>query len=143
MKNTLRLLASSLIVMLTMFAFLAAPASAAVKCPDEANPGKGIYCCGKTQTSVDFNCESNKNDTTGSLTITSLIVTIINFLAIGVGIAVVGGIVWGSLWYTTANGNAGQAQQGISIIINSVIGLVLFLFMWAMINFLVPGGVFN
>lgn len=97
--------------------------------------------CGNVETSVNFNCKTS--DKAGENTITALLLTVINFMAIGVGIAVVGGIVWGSLWYITANGNASQAQQGITIIFNSVAGLVLFIFMWALVNFLVPGGVFK
>lgn len=64
-------------------------------------------------------------------------------LSAGVGIAVVGGIVWGGIIYTTAQGNASQTQKGISVIVNAVIGLFLFLFMFAIINFLVPGGLFS
>lgn len=58
-----------------------------------------------------------------------------------VGIAVVGGITWGGILYTTSNGNASKAQQGITTIVNSVIGLLLFIFLFALANFLVPGGV--
>lgn len=96
--------------------------------------------CGQVETSIDFGC---KPTDTGANTVTSLLLTIINFLAIGVGIAVVGGIVFGALQYTSANGNASQAQQGITIITNAVIGLVLFILMYAIINFLVPGGLFT
>jgi len=104
------------------------------------NKSKGVYCCGGTQTSIDFNCKTNE---AGNLSITSVLLTVINFLAIGVGIAVVGGIVYGAVRYITSDGNAAQAQQGISIIVNSVIGLLLFIFMYAIINFLVPGGLFT
>ena len=96
--------------------------------------------CGQVETSIDFNC---KPTDTGANTVTSLLLTIINFLAIGVGIAVVGGIVFGALRYTSAYGNAAQAQQGITVIVNAVIGLVLFILMYAILNFLVPGGVFT
>ena len=129
----------SVFALLSLGVLFAVPASAAECKP---NPSKSVYCCGDAATSIDFKCPTPTKDNP-EVTITQLVVTVINFLAIGVGIAVVGGIVWGSLWYTTANGNAGQAQQGISIIVNSILGLVLFLFMWALINFLVPGGLFK
>lgn len=58
-----------------------------------------------------------------------------------VGIAVVGGITWGGMLYASSNGNASKAQQGITVIVNAVIGLLLFIFMFAIANFLVPGGV--
>lgn len=75
--------------------------------------------------------------------IINMLLALVNFLAIGVGIAVVGGIVWGSITYIRSNGNSSIAQQGITIIINAVVGLLLFIFMYAIINFLVPGGLFT
>lgn len=65
------------------------------------------------------------------------------FLAGGVGLAVVGGIVGGSYLYITARGNAGQTQKGQMFILNSVIGLLLFIFMYAILQFLIPGGLFS
>lgn len=142
----------SLALIITAFAvsLFALPASAAdpikVKCPDDNGRtigGQKIYCCGTAQTSIDFNCKSTKGSAPGANTVTNLLLTIIDFMAVGVGLAVVGGIVFGALRYSSANGNAAQAQQGITFIVNSVIGLVLFILMYAIINFLVPGGLFT
>lgn len=94
--------------------------------------------CGDVNTSIDFGC---KGDTTNS--IASIMLYVINFLAIGVGIAVVGGIAWGGWIYASSNGDAGKAKEGRMIVINAVIGLVLFLVLWAAVNFLVPGGLFG
>lgn len=94
--------------------------------------------CGGVETSINFGCPSSAK---GAGAIESIMLMVINFAAVGVGIAVVGGIVYGGIRYTTANGNASSAQQGIMIIVNAVIGLVLFIMMYAIINFLVPGGV--
>lgn len=66
---------------------------------------------------------------------------ILIFMAGGVGIAVVGGIVYGSYLYTTARDNSAQVQNGQNIIINAVIGLLLFIFMYAILQFLIPGGI--
>lgn len=68
---------------------------------------------------------------------------ILKFAAGGVGLAVVGGIIAGAYLYITARGNAGQTQQGQNIIINSIIGLLLFIFMYAILQFIIPGGVFQ
>ena len=68
---------------------------------------------------------------------------VLYFLAGGVGLAVVGGIVWGAYLYITARANAAQTQQGQNTIINSVIGLLLFIFMYAILQFLIPGGLFR
>lgn len=94
--------------------------------------------CGDVDTAI-IGCSGSGN---GGI-VMALLVKIINFLAVGVGIAVVGGIVWGGITYIRSNGNASIAQQGITIIVNSVIGLLLFIFMYAIVNFLVPGGLFT
>lgn len=129
--------------------FMAPGAQAAKDCQvkdAKGNTSTVPYCCGTDakgqplETSIDFGCPSSSN---GANSVTSLLLTIINFLAIGVGIAVVGGIAFGGIRYASANGNASQAQQGITFIVNSVIGLVLFILMYAIINFLVPGGLFT
>lgn len=66
---------------------------------------------------------------------------ILVFLAGGVGLAVVGGIIYGAYMYITARGNASQTQQGQNIIINAVVGLLMFIFMYAILQFLIPGGI--
>lgn len=65
------------------------------------------------------------------------------FLAGGVGLAVVGGIVAGAYMYITARANAAQTQKGQTMILNSVIALFLFIFMYAILQFLIPGGIFT
>lgn len=147
---TLSLAVSLAIVGVTLFA---APQDvyADKNCPIKNNKGVVVrtapYCCGADsqgqpiETSIDFGCPNGA--AAGANTTTSLLLTILNFLAVGVGIAVVGGIVFGGLRYATADGNASNAQQGITFIVNSVIGLLLFIFMYAIINFLVPGGLFT
>lgn len=82
-------------------------------------------------------------DNRGGNPIMNLFLEIVNFLAIGVGIVVVGGIVWGGITIVRSNGNSSVMQQGVTIIVNAVIGLLLFIFMYAIINFLVPGGLFS
>jgi hypothetical protein len=90
-----------------------------------------------TQESTSFSYGGGCQNTT------TLISTIIKFLSAMVGIAVVAGIVTGGLIYASSDGNATKAQKGITTIVNSVIGLVLFLFVLALSNFLVPGGIFG
>lgn len=68
---------------------------------------------------------------------------IILIVSIGVGIVAVGGIVYGSLLYTSARDNQAQTQKAITIISSVVIGLLLYVFMTAILNWLIPGGVFS
>jgi hypothetical protein len=75
--------------------------------------------------------------------ITDLLITILNWLAIGVSIAVLGGVIYGAILYTTAAGNAEQTKRAIGAIRNAFIALVLYFAMWAFLNWLVPGGMFT
>lgn len=77
----------------------------------------------------------------GGNPVIGLLIQIVNFMAVGVGIAVVGGIIWGAMHYATSNGDTNKIKQGKTIIVNSIIGLVLFIFMYTIVNFLVPGGI--
>lgn len=68
---------------------------------------------------------------------------IILIVSIGVGIVAVGGIVYGSLLYASARDSQAQTQKAITIISSVVIGLLLYVFMTAILNWLIPGGVFS
>lgn len=94
--------------------------------------------CAGVETSGIINCDNTTDNP-----IINLLLVVINFLAVGVGLAVVGGIIWGGLIYASSNGDSGKVQQAKTIIVNAVIGLLLFIFMYAIINFLVPGGLFT
>lgn len=83
------------------------------------------------------------NGKTSNVTIRDLAVEVIRFLSIGVGIAVVGGIAAGGVMYSTSQGNPAGAQKGITIITNAIVGLILYLLMFALMQFLVPGGVLS
>jgi hypothetical protein len=73
----------------------------------------------------------------------SLLLTGINILTAGVGIAAIGGIVYGSILYTSAGGNAEQTKKAIEFIRNVIIGVVAYAIMFSFLNFIVPGGLFT
>ncbi|PLS81072.1 hypothetical protein CYG49_02975 [Candidatus Saccharibacteria bacterium] len=135
----MRLLKTFIVASLMMLAvtLLPSPAVLAVDC----GPGE-------VETSFKFdgdNClpadKNNANIEQNAIYV--VLLSIVNFLAAGVGLVIVGGVIYGAFLYITANGNAGKSQQGITIIVNAFIGLVLFIFMYAIINYLVPGGLFK
>ena len=66
---------------------------------------------------------------------------VMTILSVGVGIVAVGGVVYGSLLYASARDNGGQTEQAMTIIRNVVIGVLLYIFMITILNWLVPGGV--
>ncbi|MNH58411.1 hypothetical protein D3C85_1146540 [compost metagenome] len=67
----------------------------------------------------------------------------INIMTAGVGILAVGGIVYGSILYTSAGGSSEQTKKAMGIITNVVIGLIAYALMYAITNFLIPGGLFS
>lgn len=72
-----------------------------------------------------------------------LLMLTLKVLTAGIGIAAVGGIVYGALLYTTAEDKPEQTKKAIGIITNVVIGLVFYGLMYILLNFLIPGGIFT
>lgn len=66
----------------------------------------------------------------------------INALSGAVGIVVVTMIVWGGIRYTSSRDNPQQAATAKEHIRNALFALVIYIFMIAFLNWVVPGGVF-
>lgn len=108
---------------------LASPVTAASECP---------------KTAILQNvCKSSGGEVDGKGTIMSILLLVINILAVGVGIAAVGGVVYAAILYTTAEDKAAQVTKAKMIIFNVVLGVVAYFLMFSFLQFLIPGGVFN
>lgn len=94
--------------------------------------------CGDTETSV-ISCTS----TGGEGVVWELLQVTITILATGVGVLALAGIVYGAVLYTSAGGNPKQVKKAKNIFVNVVIGVVAFAGMYVVLEFLIPGGVFN
>lgn len=90
--------------------------------------------CSEISTNL-IKCDNNGGDP-----LTSVVLQVLNFFALGVGLAVVGGIIWGGMLIAGSNGNSSKAKEGINVIVNAIVGLLLFFFMYALVDYLVPGG---
>lgn len=66
--------------------------------------------------------------------------TIIRFLSAGVGVVVMLMIVISGIQYITSSGNPDAVAGAKKRLTNAVLALVLFIFMAAILNFIVPGG---
>jgi hypothetical protein len=99
-----------------------------------ANGGK---CGGATTVILDCGGKS------GEEAIGDLLKQFVLLLSLGVGIVATGAIIYGAILYSSARDNASQTQQAIGVIRNAVIGIILYIFMVAIVNWLVPGGVFT
>ena len=99
--------------------------------------------CGGAKTSV-VNCDQGAGGTTVDSTgLWGLLILVINILSAGVAIAAIGGVVYGSIMYTTSGGSVEQTKKARAIIANTIVGIVLYIAMWAFLNYIVPGGVFR
>ena len=67
---------------------------------------------------------------------------IVDFLSVGVGIIVVGAIIIGGIQYITAGDSAEKVSAAKQRIINGLIALMAFIFTWAFLQWLIPGGAF-
>lgn len=93
--------------------------------------------CGGAETSI-ISCEG-----TGSTAIIDIIKQVIKILTAGIGIAAFGAVVYGAFLYTTSEGSPDKVKKAREVWMNTVIGLLMFAFMVAITNFIIPGGVFN
>jgi hypothetical protein len=103
-------------------------------------------------TSLDPTCTPTGGDCKGDGTIESVdekncgiisyIVIITNVLSALVGVIIVTMIVWGGIQYSTAGADASKVTAAKQKIINALIALVLFVFGFAIVQWLIPGGIF-
>ena len=93
--------------------------------------------CGGAETSV-ISC-----DGTGSAAIINIIKQVIKILTAGIGVAAVGAVIYGAFLYTTSEGSPDKIKKAREVWTNTVIGIIMFAFMVAITNFIIPGGVFD
>ena len=72
-----------------------------------------------------------------------LLLLVVNILTAGVALTAVAGIVYGAVLYVSAANSPEQVKKAKTILINVVIGVVTFALMYSLLQWLIPGGVFN
>lgn len=91
--------------------------------------------CGQAET-ILVTCEGEGVQAIGD--VLRIIVTVLTAL---IGVAAVGGLAWASILYAKAEDNQSNVTEARALIRNIVIGILLYGFMVAIVNWLVPGGV--
>jgi len=104
-------------------------ASGAGNCPLPLVSGPGGLCM--PQSSFDA------KSIAGASTLTGLALTVINYLLILAGLIAVIALVIGGFWYITAAGNEEQSEKGRKAIMNAIIGVVVVVLAYAIVNILV------
>lgn len=141
-----------------------APAAYALRAPAGAggtpNPpapvANAVHQCGsgheKTVTAINFGCKGEacvRGGPGGAYcngdhsAIVDMLFAIIRFLTNGVGLIVVGSLVWAGIQYTAAKGDPQAAAAAIKRVHSSVIALLMFVFAYALLNYVIPAGFFG
>lgn len=102
-------------------------------------PAVSAASCAGVDTAV-IDCGADDGEGSGIFAILNIILQILTY---GVGIAATIGFVISGIQYATARDDAGQLSRAKSRMINILIGLFLYASMWALLNFLLPGGLFS
>lgn len=72
-----------------------------------------------------------------------ILVYVLNILTAGVAVVALAGVVYGSVMYASSAGNPEQTKKAMGIIQNVVIGILAYAVMYSLLQWLIPGGVFN
>lgn len=113
---------------------------------EDALAPKNTHTCGNGEDNVvtvafDFGCIGSSYGKPLN-PIIDIAFAIFRFLSAGVGLVVIGSIIVAGIQYSTSRGDPGATEASIKRITNSVIALLIYIFMFAIANFLVPGGMF-
>ena len=106
-----------------------------------------VGCIGPAVFANDGNVETtffgNLQDDGNGCGVYTILNFVIEILTFGVGIAAVIGITISGITYMTAGGNEAQTVKAKRRIYEIVIGLAAYAVLWAILSFLLPGGVLN
>jgi len=100
--------------------------------------------CGSAETSI-ITCEASDDSENKDIkqnAIWQVLLLVLNIMTGGVGVLAVAGIAYGGILYASSSDKPEQTKKGISVITNVVIGIIAYAFMFLLLNFLVPGGIF-
>jgi hypothetical protein len=88
------------------------------------------------------NAAGDCGDTKGSCIVDDIQIAI-NVLSIGVGLVITGAIILGGIQYMLSRDNPQAVSDAKSRILNAIIALVSFVFIYAFLQWIVPGGLFH
>jgi len=104
---------------------------------EEPEGDAGTDACDVKTSIIPVDCSTGGNPIWG------LLLMAINILTAGIGIVAIGGIIYAAILWTTAEDKNAQIVKSKETIFNVVVGLVAFALLYAFLQFLIPGGVFN
>jgi hypothetical protein len=93
--------------------------------------------CAGVWLGISVGCDENNNNP-----ILAYTAAIVNFLAAGVGVVIAIMLTVASIQYITARGKPDLIEAAKKKIINTLIALGMFIFMYSLLQWLIPGGIF-
>ena len=100
----------------------------------------GVDCAVLPQEICDATAGSSDVTSTG---IWKLLIWVLNILVGFVGLLAIASIIYAGVLYSSSQRNSEQIAKAKKMILNTVIGVIAFGFMYLGLNWLIPGGVFN
>jgi hypothetical protein len=109
-----------------------------------STPGKDQCGKGDRKVEVGFNigCRGEEYPRGQLNPIVDMAFALFRLLAAGVGLVVTGSIIVAGIQYSASRGNPQATQASIARVSNSIVALLIYVFMFTIANFLVPGGMF-
>jgi len=125
----------------------AADSSTPVKLPEVATD----FMCGSGKNavhmSINIGCRgascTSTSSADGCSALLDMTFAIVRFLSAGVGIVIVGSTIFAGIQYTTSRGDPKGTAQAISRLTNNGLALLMFIFGYALLNFIIPAGFFK
>ena len=106
-------------------------------------PGGGACPSGDVQLSVPIFSGQNCVAPTGGSVIVTYVVLLLKFIGGAIGAVIVLMLMIAGIQYITSAGDPGAVKNAKDRITNAITALILFAFMYAILNFLIPGGIFT
>ena len=126
---------------------LALPAAQPVPGPQTPATSGGAATCPDGQVAIGVPITADKNggtkcvDNSGNGIVVNYLKTILQFLSATVGAAVVLMVVISGIQYIISNGDPSAITSAKNRLINAITALVLFVLAFAILSFVVPGGI--
>ena len=92
--------------------------------------------------SINIGCRGENWPGSSLNPILDMAFALFRFISAGTGLVVVASIIWAGIQYSTSRGNPQAIAAAVTRITNSFIALLIYIFTFAIINYLVPGGLF-
>jgi hypothetical protein len=100
----------------------------------------GEYTCGSgdsvVRTSINIGCTGQGNPAV------DLLFAVLRFMVAGVGVVVIASVIVGGIQYSTSQGEPQKQAAARGRVVNALLALLLYLFIFAILQWLVPGGIF-